>query len=103
MSTLADNGACGLQFGALPYRFASGGGLQILLITSRTTRRWIIPKGWAIKGSKPWESAAREAYEEAGLRGTVARRPFGSYLYVKTFEDGAEALPCEVRVFPLLV
>ena len=75
----------------------------MLLVTSRGTRRWIIPKGWPIKGFKPARTAAREAYEEAGVRGRVAGRPLGRYVYEKQLEDRAAPFPCEVQVFPLLV
>jgi 8-oxo-dGTP pyrophosphatase MutT (NUDIX family) len=60
-----------VQYGALPYRFTKSGAPEILLVTTRQTKRWIIPKGWPIKGLKPAKSAAREAYEEAGVRGSV--------------------------------
>jgi 8-oxo-dGTP pyrophosphatase MutT (NUDIX family) len=73
----------------------------VLLATSRQTKHWIIPRGWPIKGLKPCKSAAREAYEEAGIRGRVARRPLGRYLYEK--QDGKARFLCEVQVFPLLV
>ena len=75
----------------------------MLLVTSRGTRRWIIPKGWPIKGFKPARAAAREAYEEAGVRGRVAGRPLGRYVYEKQLEERATPFPCEVQVFPLLV
>jgi 8-oxo-dGTP pyrophosphatase MutT (NUDIX family) len=92
-----------IQFGALPYRFDREAGVEILLVTSRETGRWIIPKGWPIKGFKPAKTAAREAYEEAGVRGHVSRRPLGRYVYVKRMEDRVASFPCEVQVFPLLV
>jgi len=92
-----------VQLGALPYRFDSETGLEVLLVTSRGTRRWIIPKGWPIKGFKPARTAAREAYEEAGVRGRVAGRPLGRYIYEKRLEEQSKAFPCEVQVFPLLV
>jgi 8-oxo-dGTP pyrophosphatase MutT (NUDIX family) len=60
-----------LQYGALPYRFTKSGAREILLVTTRQTNRGIIPKDWPIKGLKPAMSAAREAYEEAGIRGSV--------------------------------
>ena len=91
-----------MQYGALPYRRRDDGSIEILLLTSRQTRRWIIPKGWPIKGLKPAKSAAREAYEEAGVRGTVKAKSIGSFVYEKGLEDGL-TVPCEVRVFPLLV
>jgi 8-oxo-dGTP pyrophosphatase MutT (NUDIX family) len=69
-----------------------------LLLTSRETGRWVIPKGWPIKGLKPYEVAAREAYEEAGLVGTITgKHPVGIYHYEKQFAAGG--LLCEVRVF----
>jgi 8-oxo-dGTP pyrophosphatase MutT (NUDIX family) len=75
----------------------------VLLVTSRGTKRWIIPKGWPIKGLKPSKAAAREAYEEAGVRGRIAGRAFGHYVYEKRLEDSVTTVPCEVEVFPLLV
>jgi 8-oxo-dGTP pyrophosphatase MutT (NUDIX family) len=61
-----------IQFVALPYRLDGDVGIEVLLVTSRETGRWIIPKGWPIKGFKPAKSATREAYEEAGVRGKAA-------------------------------
>ena len=66
------------QFGALCYR-GSDGKIQILLITSRRTKRWIIPKGWPENDMTPGESAANEAVEEAGVAGKLRERPFGVY------------------------
>ena len=90
----------GLQYAALPYRDADG--LEILLVTSRETRRWVIPKGWPIKGRKPPASAAREALEEAGVVGRVAKKALGAYSYIKRLKNGAP-LACTVEVFPLKV
>ena len=53
------------QIAAMPIRRAADGSTELLLVTSRTTRRWIVPKGWPIKGLKDHDAAAREAYEEA--------------------------------------
>ena len=53
-----------VQYGALPYRFSQDAALEILLVTTRGTRRWIVPKGWPIKGLRPAKSAAREAFED---------------------------------------
>jgi 8-oxo-dGTP pyrophosphatase MutT (NUDIX family) len=75
----------------------------VLLVTSRETKRWIIPKGWPIKGLKPPKAAAREAYEEAGVRGRISRRAFGHYIYEKRLEDSVITVPCQVEVFPLVV
>jgi 8-oxo-dGTP pyrophosphatase MutT (NUDIX family) len=92
----------GVQFAALPFRIESGT-LQILLITSRETRRWVIPKGWPIRGLRPREVAAREAFEEAGLiGGIVGKRSIGSYHYSKRLPENQEVL-CHVKVFLLSV
>jgi len=77
--------------------------MEILLVTTRRTRRWIIPKGWPIKGLKPAKSAAREAFEEAGVRGRVAGKSIGRFTYDKQLGETGMRVPCEVRVFPLLV
>lgn len=90
------------QVGALPYRMVPGGGFSVLLITSRESRRWVIPKGWPMKGRKPYEAAAREAYEEAGLMGQIGKRPVGFYLYEKRLKN-RDAVLCQVKVFPLEV
>jgi 8-oxo-dGTP pyrophosphatase MutT (NUDIX family) len=73
-----------------------------MLITSRETRRWVIPKGWPKKGKSPRYSAAREAFEEAGVVGAVAKRTIGSFSYEKRMRNGGVVV-CEVRVFPLEV
>ena len=62
------------QFGALCYRVEKGM-VQILLVTSRGTKRWIVPKGWPEDGLTPAEAAAKEAGEEAGVTGKVKQRP----------------------------
>jgi ADP-ribose pyrophosphatase YjhB (NUDIX family) len=87
----------------LPYRFTKSGAPEILLVTTRQTKRWIIPKGWPIKGLKPAKSAAREAYEEAGVRGSVKTKAIGIFSYEKRSEEDSITIPCDVRVFPLLV
>jgi len=63
-----------VQYGALPYRFTKSGAREILLVTTRQTKRWVIPKGWPIKGLKPAKSAAREAYEEAASEALLRLR-----------------------------
>jgi 8-oxo-dGTP pyrophosphatase MutT (NUDIX family) len=86
------------QFAALPWRIGEGGTREVMLMTSRQTRRWIIPKGWPMKGRKPAEVASQEAYEEAGLIGQiVGKRPIGTFHYEKRLAK--EALLCQVRVF----
>lgn len=89
------------QYGALPYRHRDGA-LEVLLIASRETRRWVIPKGWPMRGRKPHRAAEREAYEEAGVVGRIGKEPLGSYGYGKRLADGS-VVPCEVGVYPLAV
>jgi 8-oxo-dGTP pyrophosphatase MutT (NUDIX family) len=90
-----------LQYAALCYRIADDD-LKILLITSRDSRRWIIPKGWAIKNLSGSGSAAREAYEEAGAIGRIDPAPFGTYSYRKWLRGGFP-VHCDVRVYSMEV
>jgi len=76
------------QFAALPWRRGAAGEVEVLLITSRETRRWVIPKGWPIKGKSSAKSAAREAFEEAGVTGKLRKRPVGTYAYDKRLKNG---------------
>ena len=76
------------QYAALPWRQAPG--FEILLITSRETRRWVIPKGWPMPALSAAESAAQEAYEEAGIRGQMAAQAMGHYTYSKRQRGGAK-------------
>ena len=89
------------QFGALCYRI-SDGKIQVLLITSRRTQRWILPKGWPENGMTPGESAANEAMEEAGVTGKLNERPLGVYYYEKTVKNGKN-YPCIVTIYELKV
>lgn len=91
----------GVQYAALPWRLR-GEAVQILLVTSRRTRRWIIPKGWPMDGVTPTEAAAQEAFEEAGVRGAIDKAAVGQYRYMKLRRDGME-LPTRVEVFALKV
>src|ERR1700733_3988831 len=72
------------QCGALPFPIAANGGGGILLVTTRGARRWIIPRGWPIRNLTQAATAAQEAYEEAGLVGSVVgEQPIGLYHYEK--------------------
>ena len=75
------------QAGVIPYRFEAGA-LQVLLITSRGSGRWVIPKGGIEKGFSPAQAAAREAYEEAGVKGRISDAPLGSFTYSKRLRSG---------------
>ncbi|QNQ12078.1 DUF47 family protein [Sphingomonas alpina] len=88
------------QIGALPYRIDASGAAEIMLITSRETRRWVIPKGNPIKGMAPHEAAAQEAYEEAGIRGYPCPTPVGDFIYRKHRRAG-RSRDMTVTVFPL--
>ncbi|ACL63316.1 NUDIX hydrolase [Methylobacterium nodulans] len=90
------------QVAALPFRFDMDGELQVLLVTSRETRRWVIPKGWPMPGRKEHKAAEREAFEEAGLKGRINKTALGTYEYEKRLKSGM-TVTCEVKVFPLHV
>jgi ADP-ribose pyrophosphatase YjhB (NUDIX family) len=89
------------QYGALPYRL-SAGGPEIMLITSRDTKRWIIPKGWPMIGKKPHKAAELEAFQEAGVKGIISKKSIGVYAYTKILSDRTDRL-CLVEVYPLRV
>jgi 8-oxo-dGTP pyrophosphatase MutT (NUDIX family) len=89
------------QVGALCVRRRNNGACQVLLVTSRDTGRWIIPKGWKAKHLKDHQSAAREAKEEAGVSGKVRSAPIGNYIYRKLDDRGGRSL--QVAVFLLRV
>ena len=91
-----------LQVAALCYR-GSGGDKEVLLITSRGTGRWVLPKGWPITGLDAAGSAMQEAWEEAGVRsGATSDEPVGSFVYEKGLNHGwsvtVEALVFSVEV-----
>jgi len=89
------------QFAALCFRIRDGQ-TQVLLITSRTRKRWILPKGWPMDGRSPAQAAKQEAWEEAGATGRAYPQCLGVYHYRKT--SGPEkGLPCLAAVFPLRV
>ncbi|WP_309769291.1 MULTISPECIES: NUDIX hydrolase [Agrobacterium] len=96
------NGGFRLQYGALCYRWIAADDFQVLLITSRGTGRWVIPKGWPMKKKKPHEAAEIEAWEEAGIRGRVRKKPVGRYTYLKWL-DNSDVAPCVVEVFEIEV
>ena len=89
-----------LQAAALPYRQDKG--LEVLLVSSLDTGRWIVPKGWPMKGRSNFEAAKQEAYEEAGVKGEIASEPAGSFHYNKRKRNGA-VWRCLVEVFPMEV
>ncbi|MCL6705391.1 NUDIX hydrolase [Pseudomonas sp. R2.Fl] len=91
------------QYAAICYRLRKKHGEpEILLLTSRGTGRWVIPKGWPMAGKPSHAVAAREAFEEAGVRGVVSEEPFGHYHYQKGMKDGF-SVACRVQVHTLEV
>jgi 8-oxo-dGTP pyrophosphatase MutT (NUDIX family) len=89
------------QVAALPWKW-SRGRLKVMLITSRGTGRWVLPKGWMNEAEDPAAAAAREAHEEAGIVGTVTKAGLGFYTYDKRL-DGGPSIRCRVRVYPIAV
>ena len=89
-----------VQLAALPWRNAASP--EILLITSRETRRWVIPKGWPMVGLSAPEAAAREAFEEAGVEGDIDATAIGCFGYWKELREG-RLKAVDVDVFPLRV
>ena len=75
--------------------------MELLLVTSRDTQRWVVPKGWPISGMKPHEAAAQEAYEEAGAVGKASPQAVGTYEYRKRRETSSAV--CRVELFALPV
>ena len=92
------------QIAALPYRFVNqpSAGIELLLVTSRDTGRWVLPKGNLMAPLAPHRAAAHEAEEEAGVRGSVAKKPIGTYHYAKWRNEDAYDV-AEVTVYALLV
>ena len=89
------------QYGALCYRVKNDK-TEVLLITSRDTGRWLIPKGWPVDGLAPYRSAEQEAWEEAGVEGRTNNIVLGVYTYDKSLGRKRKQ-PCAVAVFPLKV
>jgi len=91
-----------IQYAALPYRRLANDAIEVMLITSRDTGRWVIPKGWQGVGLAAQDSAEREAREEGGLVGRIDDRSIGHYRYKKRLSDGS-SVSCSVEVFALEV
>ncbi len=89
------------QVAALCYT-GEGADLRILLVTSRDTGRWVLPKGWPMDGLRDHEAAAREAWEEAGIIGDASDQEVGTYGYLKRKTRGRD-IPCRVSVYPVAV
>ncbi|MBV2359896.1 NUDIX hydrolase [Thalassococcus sp. CAU 1522] len=92
----------GEQIAALPMKWDDKDNLRVLMVTSRDTGRWVMPKGWEMDGKKPWAAAKIEALEEAGAKGYIGEECIGTYRYPKIMDDG-RIVPCVVRVYPMIV
>lgn len=90
------------QIAALPWRVDDDGKLRILLVTSRTNGKWMLPKGWPMDGKAAHEAALIEAQQEAGIDGDVAIEPIGSYRYIKLFDDGSSR-QSQAKAYPIKV
>jgi 8-oxo-dGTP pyrophosphatase MutT (NUDIX family) len=90
------------QYGVIPVRWTADGGVEVLLITSRETRRWVVPRGNPIPGKSPADSAAQEAFEEAGIVGAVEPEALGLYSYEKRRRLRG-AVPARVHLFRMSV
>ncbi|WP_208988552.1 NUDIX hydrolase [Labrenzia sp. VG12] len=86
-----------MQIAALCHRMREGK-VEVLLVTSKSTRRWILPKGWPILSRRAHRTAAIEAFEEAGVTGRVHKNPFASFSSYKGGEAGLK-LRTEILVF----
>jgi 8-oxo-dGTP pyrophosphatase MutT (NUDIX family) len=90
------------QIAALPYRTTPTGRISVLLVTSRETKRWIIPKGWPWPKTDDHLAAAEEAREEAGIVGVPEKRIFGHYRYDKRKGSKSEVLIVAVYLFKVI-
>ncbi len=86
--SIAPRRAARAQVGAVPVRVGEDGELEVLLITTRGRARWTVPKGWPMRGLADHQAAAREALEEAGVRGHVDPTPIGAFDYAKKNRRG---------------
>lgn len=98
---LAKKGAIIRQVAAVPFRLNGDGQIEVLLITSGTTRRFIVPKGWPMKGKSARSAAATEVREEAGVKGVTLKKPLGEYSYWKRLSR--QFVQVKVKVFLLEV
>ena len=89
------------QIAALPYR-KHGEGIEVLLITSRETKRWVIPKGWPMRNKADYNAAQQEAFEEAGIEGKMSKKSMGSFMYNKRRKSGRMQL-IQVTVYAMEV
>ena len=75
------------QVAAIPFRIGDTGDIEVMLVTSRETKRFIVPKGWPMKGKSGRKAATIEAMEEAGVLGKTLKTPAGGYSYWKRLSE----------------
>lgn len=92
----------GKQIAALPLQWDRKKQVRVLMVTSRDTGRWVLPKGWLMEATTPWAAAEIEALEEAGAIGYIASETIGFYHYDKILDNGG-SLRCRVEVYPMLI
>ena len=90
-----------LQVAAIPFRYERDS-LKVLLLTTRSKKHWIIPKGWPIEGLNFRRSAEQEAIEEAGVTGSISKDPIGNFIYLKKIAPG-QKVRCTVVTYGLHV
>ncbi|MGB3797835.1 MAG: NUDIX hydrolase, partial [Alteraurantiacibacter sp.] len=88
------------QVAALPFRTSDTGAIEMLLVTTRGSRRWIPPKGWPLPGRTNWAAARFEALEEARVSGPIGSKPLGRFGYWKKSDKSTVHM---VTVYPLRV
>lgn len=91
------------QYAAICYRQSKAAdGYEMLVVTGRTSGRWVLPRGWPMEGKAPHQVAEREAFEEAGIKGKADKQPIGHYTYAKQIGDG-RVVPCLVEIYAVKV
>jgi 8-oxo-dGTP pyrophosphatase MutT (NUDIX family) len=90
------------QVAALPWRREQDGSIAVMLVTSRTNAKWMLPKGWPMVGRDDSQAALQEAREEAGIDGLILDKPIGSYRFIKLFDDGTTK-PAQAVIYALFV
>jgi 8-oxo-dGTP pyrophosphatase MutT (NUDIX family) len=100
--TREQGGDLPIQTGALPWRLGPNKRIEVLLVTGRRSGQWSIPKGWPMPGKTLAEAAEQEAFEEAGVRGTIDPRPIGTFRHVKQQAAFGE-IEVDIVVHPMWV
>ena len=89
------------QIAALVWRPCEAGEVEVLLITTRKSKRWSVPRGWPIDGLTSPETAAQEAWEEAGVRGEIETKPLGEFTYLKSMKSNGPTKRLSAMIYAL--